>query len=471
MGNSDTVRRRLAAVVCAIAAAVALLVAPSPAAATADGWYRPPHTDTIYRVQGGVPHAATYAEWSGAGSPAPARAPTSYVKYSWSPTIYAVTFWETSASSWMWEPLTYAAWQKAGFPKPQVAGWIKGSRYYKWGTSPEIFVEGADGVNHALTYDEWAASGYQPFTNHSNEGFLKLSWTPTIARMTNLQSGGGYPIGFPEWQAEAFPTPVSVQRVVGDQFNQYGTDPTIIYSGPTMNRAITYNEWIAAGSPAPVRHGDPACAPPAGVPASARQVVVVNSAATNADVDMLVNTGGVWQCARMDMPGRVGRSGVRALTDRRSGDGTTPAGVFGLGTMTGPDGQMFQFFGNGSNPGVRGTWRQVRTGDCWVATPGVPAYNTLVTRSASTCTGEDEYLPNFTGSYSQAALIDANMGPNRSGDQPGEPPLAAAIFLHRHSYDAAGNTKPTSGCVSLNANNLAFVLSRLVPGEAYFVIR
>jgi L,D-peptidoglycan transpeptidase YkuD (ErfK/YbiS/YcfS/YnhG family) len=94
-----------------------------------------------------------------------------------------------------------------------------------------------------------------------------------------------------------------------------------------------------------------------------------------------------------------------------------------------------------------------------------------VSRTAATCTGDDEYLPNITGAYSAAALIDANMGPNRSGDDPSEPPLAAAIFLHRHSYDAAGNAKPTAGCVSLNADNLAFVLSRLVPGQAYFVIR
>ena len=63
------------------------------------------------------------------------------------------------------------------------------------------------------------------------------------------------------------------------------------------------------------------------------------------------------------------------------------------------------------------------------------------------------------------------MGPNRSGDDPSEPPLAAAIFLHRHSFDGAGNSRPTSGCVSLNAANLATVLTHLVPGEAWFVIR
>ena len=207
------------------------------------------------------------------------------------------------------------------------------------------------------------------------------------------------------------------------------------------------------------------------MPAAARQVVVVTSSGSAADVDLLVHDGGGWQCARSDMSGRVGRNGVRPLADRRSGDGTTPGGVFGLGTMTAPDGQTFQFFGNGANPGVPGSWRQVRAGDCWGATPGTPDYNLLVSRPASACTGDDEYLPNITGAYSAAALIDANMGPARSGDDPGEPPLAAAIFLHRHSYDAAGNSKATAGCVSLNADNLAFVLQRLVPGQAYFVIR
>ena len=171
------------------------------------------------------------------------------------------------------------------------------------------------------------------------------------------------------------------------------------------------------------------------------------------------------------MSGRVGRNGVRPLSQRRSGDGTTPSGVFGIGTMTAPDGEVFQFFGNGDDPGVPGEWRDVEPGDCWGATPGTPVYNTLVTRTAAACTSPDEYLPNITGAYSAAALIDANMGPGRSGDEPGEPPLAAAIFLHRHSYDTAGNSESTAGCVSLSEGDLTFVLTRIVPGEAYFVIR
>ena len=45
---------------------------------------------------------------------------------------------------------------------------------------------------------------------------------------------------------------------------------------------------------------------------------------------------------------------------------------------------------------------------------------------------------------------------SRSGDEPGEPALAAAIFLHRFSFvnGVSGATKPTSGCVSLSAADL-----------------
>jgi L,D-peptidoglycan transpeptidase YkuD (ErfK/YbiS/YcfS/YnhG family) len=226
--------------------------------------------------------------------------------------------------------------------------------------------------------------------------------------------------------------------------------------------------------------GPPACAPapaqdctPAGVPAQAQQAVLVHPFSTSfAYVDLVVkDANGAWTCARMAMVGRLGRNGTRPLAERRSGDGTTPAGVFGIGTMTAPNGDQFQFFGNGANPGVNGGWHQVQYGDCWEETPGDPAYNTLVARAPSQCVGpDDEYLPGSPTAYSRAALIDANMGPNRSGDQPGEPALAAAIFLHRYSLDANGNSKATAGCVSLAGGDLDFVLTRIVPGQAFFVI-
>jgi L,D-peptidoglycan transpeptidase YkuD (ErfK/YbiS/YcfS/YnhG family) len=119
---------------------------------------------------------------------------------------------------------------------------------------------------------------------------------------------------------------------------------------------------------------------------------------------------------------------------------------------------------------VHGGWRQVRDGDCWDATGGRSTYNTLTRRTAANCTGDDEYLPSIPTAYSRAALIGANLGPDRSGDQPGEVAHAAAIFLHRFSYDVSGASTPTSGCVSLAGDDLDAVLTALVPGEAWFVI-
>ena len=170
------------------------------------------------------------------------------------------------------------------------------------------------------------------------------------------------------------------------------------------------------------------------------------------------------------MNARVGRSGVRELVERVGGDGSTPAGVFALGEMIAPNGDLFHFFGNGSNPGVSGGWHQVQPNDCWWVDPGTSAYNTLVAVSPSQCVGENEYLAYNVNTYARAALIDANMGPSRVGDEPGETPRAAAIFLHQHGYTSSGATKPTSGCVSLAAADLAFVVRQLVPGEAWFVI-
>jgi L,D-peptidoglycan transpeptidase YkuD (ErfK/YbiS/YcfS/YnhG family) len=171
------------------------------------------------------------------------------------------------------------------------------------------------------------------------------------------------------------------------------------------------------------------------------------------------------------MTARLGSDGVRPLELRRSGDGTTPAGVFPLGRMTAWDGQVFSVFGNSPDPGVSaGPYRKVRDGDCFGATPNHPDYGHLVFRDPANCPGpDDEYLPAITGAYEHAALIGANMEPDVSGDAPGEIPYASAIFLHRVSYDSAGATKPTSGCVSLRHADLVSVLRALRPGVLFAI--
>jgi L,D-peptidoglycan transpeptidase YkuD (ErfK/YbiS/YcfS/YnhG family) len=194
------------------------------------------------------------------------------------------------------------------------------------------------------------------------------------------------------------------------------------------------------------------------------QVVVVltpNAAASSGTLQVATRGAQGWTCGPV-YGARLGKNGTRPLLLRRSGDGTTPAGVFPLGRMTAWDGDVFSFFGNSPDPGVSaGPYRRVRAGDCFGATPNTSRYGHLVDLAAVDCTSPDEYLPHVTGAYEHAALIGANMEPDVSGDAPGEPPYAAAIFLHRHSYDAAGNTKPTAGCVSLAHSDLVTVLRQM----------
>ncbi|MFN3254998.1 MAG: hypothetical protein ACE37B_04835 [Ilumatobacter sp.] len=189
-------------------------------------------------------------------------------------------------------------------------------------------------------------------------------------------------------------------------------------------------------------------------------------------------SSGDWVCQTSPALARFGRSGTRPLIERRSGDGSTPAGVFPLGAITAWDGQRLNMFGNDPNPGVRSNvaYRDVRPEDCWGATPNAPDYNHLVERPG--CAGpDDEWLPRFGGVYSHAAIIGANLDPiteATSGDAPGETPFAAAIFLHRHSYGlgrTSGPSRPTSGCVSLDATALVDAIIAIDPAlDPHFAI-
>jgi hypothetical protein len=218
--------------------------------------YKVAYDATIYELIANVnstytPVPLTFGKWRDVYAyEEPQPAPTEYVKYAWSPSIYAVTHWPHTEVNWMWVPLTFQQWQTAGFPTPSITAWIKGSRFYKWATDSGLFVKGADGIKHQLNYSEWAASGFQSFDEFSN-GFVKLSWSSDIAFMSSLSLGNGRPIVFAEWRDQAFPVPAVYQRLTGDAFYKEAGDATIWYDGPSMHRRINFLEWQAAGFPAP----------------------------------------------------------------------------------------------------------------------------------------------------------------------------------------------------------------------------
>ncbi|WP_424185019.1 hypothetical protein ACOBQX_24445 [Actinokineospora sp. G85] len=253
-----TLLRRV--VLAALAAGIAAGVGSVPASAgPADylpaGYYKKSYSDTIFKwtlEQGGWWRAIDYAQWEAEGFPEPEPLPTSYVKYAWAPTIHAVSFLDDLEEYWIWERLTPEMWERAGKPVPEIAGWVQGSEYHRWDTSPELFVTEPGGSVHKLTAEEWRESGHRAFEHRANMGFTKLSWDQGVNFGVELDRAPGKRISYESWRASGSPTPRASARFPGDSFHRASdTSPVIIYSGPTMTREITYDEWVAAGKPVP----------------------------------------------------------------------------------------------------------------------------------------------------------------------------------------------------------------------------
>jgi len=190
-------------------------------------------------------------------------------------------------------------------------------------------------------------------------------------------------------------------------------------------------------------------------------VVVPTTTSTSGTLAMATVVADTWVCTIQQTAAEVGRSGIRPLLLRRSGDGTTPSGNFPLGVVNTPQGPV-SFFGNSADPGALGPYRRVQPGDCYGANPNTAGYGHWRV-DATGCTGDDELLAVNVQAYEHAVLIGANTEPDVSGDATGEPPYAAAIFLHRTTLDTAGRPKPTSGCVSIGHNQLVTAVQTIDP--------
>ena len=144
------------------------------------------------------------------------------------------------------------------------------------------------------------------------------------------------------------------------------------------------------------------------------------------------------------MPARLGWNGFAENRVRNSG--TTPVGVFSLGTAFGP----------GGNPGTSLPWRQFDAEDWWVYDPADPAtFNTWQRGRAPDAlwsVDEAEHLVDYGAQYAYGAVINFNIPvvSTRSG---------GGIFLHVNGKGA------TAGCVSLRAADMLNVL-RWLDGSA-----
>jgi L,D-peptidoglycan transpeptidase YkuD (ErfK/YbiS/YcfS/YnhG family) len=185
---------------------------------------------------------------------------------------------------------------------------------------------------------------------------------------------------------------------------------------------------------------------------NASQLITVEAttkATTYATLTLWQRSGGCWAIAGGPWTARLGRSG---LSDHhREGDGTTPAGAYGIGPVV---------YGTAPSPGVRYAYHRLVCGDWWDEDPASPAYNTFQhvrcgTRPAFG--GGSEALWQETTAYVHFAVLDYNTSPIVPG-------RGSAIFLHA---DVGG---PTNGCVSLPLAQLDRVLRWLRPADKPLVV-
>jgi L,D-peptidoglycan transpeptidase YkuD (ErfK/YbiS/YcfS/YnhG family) len=192
-----------------------------------------------------------------------------------------------------------------------------------------------------------------------------------------------------------------------------------------------------------------ACVPATG-PAQQRVTVAADSArSTTAVVRLWRRDGGCWRQVAGPWRAHVGRNGLSR--HHREGDGTTPAGTFGVGPV---------IYGTAPSPGVRYRYRRLACGDWWDEDPRSATYNSFRhvrcgTRPAFGAGSEALWLQ--TGAYRHFAVLDYNT-------RPVVPGRGSAIFIH------ADVGRPTNGCVSLPPARLAALLRWLRPALSPLVL-
>lgn len=170
---------------------------------------------------------------------------------------------------------------------------------------------------------------------------------------------------------------------------------------------------------------------------------------TYATLTLWQRSVGCWAVAGGPWTGRLGRNG---LSDHhREGDGTTPAGAYGLGPVV---------YGTAPDPGVRYAYHRLVCGDWWDEDPASPAYNTFQHVRCGTQPpfgGGSEALWQQTVAYVHFAVLAYNTSPIVPG-------RGSAIFLHADIGAA------TNGCISLPLAKLDQVLRWLRPDDKPLVV-
>jgi L,D-peptidoglycan transpeptidase YkuD (ErfK/YbiS/YcfS/YnhG family) len=144
----------------------------------------------------------------------------------------------------------------------------------------------------------------------------------------------------------------------------------------------------------------------------------------------LLAAGHSFRCA-------LGRSGVLPASDKREGDGASPAGVWPVRRALWRADRLAQ-------PVTGLPLQVIKPDDGWCDAPADPAYNRPVRLPWPV---SHEVMTRTDGLYDIVVVLGHN-------DDPPIPGMGSAIFLHCASADYA----PTEGCVALARDDLQALL-------------
>lgn len=139
----------------------------------------------------------------------------------------------------------------------------------------------------------------------------------------------------------------------------------------------------------------------------------------------------------------LGRAGVTPASDKREGDGTSPAGVWPI--------RKVLYRPDKGRPATSLTAEAIARDDAWCDAPDDPEYNRPVKLPFS---GSFERMWRDDELYDIVVVLGHN-------DDPPRPHMGSCIFLHlaRPGYE------PTQGCVALAREDLEAFLAEAKPGD------
>lgn len=159
-------------------------------------------------------------------------------------------------------------------------------------------------------------------------------------------------------------------------------------------------------------------------------------------IHLKVSADGWLQCGNRVFRCTLGRGGV--TTDKREGDGATPAGAYPLRQLLYRSDRL-------APPTNALPTSPLRPRDGWCDDPDHSAYNrpvTLPLDASAESMWRDDHL------YDLVVVLGYNDDPVVSG-------LGSAIFLHVASPEYS----PTEGCIALAKEDLLTVLADITPGS------